>query len=333
MSISGLVPPSGEPGKASEPDPKAQETQEQSPTSESSVVSEENSPSESKAADSTAAEPPPAENAPSPEVSRYDQITQALLGRIGDVGSKSTFKMIVYGPPGGTKSGFLGGIENNLVYDLEDGNISMATQEAFTGKPRARGIKVMPFKSFAEADLLVERLNDHAEGFESWTCFSIDTFTDFYKRALEDEAARRWKLAPASDRAAKSQYGNEKEDYSPVNGQMLHFIRKLRNMDRDIVITAHARTVEPKGMPARTFPDFSESLASKIEAMMDVVGYIEMVKMEDGSEAPMMRTKSDGFIHAKSRIPLPTLMKNPNWNYMKAVWLEWKQKAEAAENL
>lgn len=263
------------------------------------------------------------------EKSQYDKITDALLSRMGSVGSKSSMKMCIYGPPGGTKSGFLSQIEGLLAYDLEDGNISMATQEAFTSKPRARGQRIMPFSSFREADLLVERLSDNAAGFEEFKCFGIDTFSDFYKRALEDEVQRRWSRLPESMRQVTSQFGADKEDYQPVNGLMLNFIRRLRNMDRDLVILAHHRTVEPKGQMAKTFPDFSESLANKIEGMMDVVAYMEMMQLDDGTEAPVMRTKSDGKIHAKSRVPLPTLIINPDYNDIKAIWMEWKEKAEA----
>lgn len=255
----------------------------------------------------------------SPERAKYLAITEALLGRIGDVGSKSTFKCCVYGPPGGTKSSWLGRIPNNLVYDMEDGVISMRTQEAFTGKPKAPGVKVIPFSSFNEADLLLQRFLDNDPAFAQWTVFSIDTFSDFHKRALEDLMYTLKRKQPSLN-----QYDVKPEHHAENNMRMMEYVRKLRNMPKDLVITAHARTVEPKGKPAKTYPDFSESLAGKIEAMMDVVGYMEM-RLVDGKETPVMRVVSEGTIHAKTRVPLDAEIINPEWTDIKAVWEKWRE--------
>jgi len=342
MSISDLFP-NGESGEPKEPDdPK------ESDSSDSSVVSDEASPSESpedtpvtnspqdgptptspahsvtEHTTTPLAQTAPSETQPAPETaqpkSQYDLITEALMARIGGVGSHSTFKVCIYGPPGGTKSSWLSQIPGNLVYDMEDGSISMKTQQYYTGKPIADGVRVLPFKSFRESELLMERLLAGDPALDWVKCFSIDTFSDFHKRALSDTVKHYHQQAPSSVNAWRP----GTDHYTEVNQRLLEFVRNLRDLDRDVVITAHSRTIEPKGAPAKTYPDFSESLSNKIEAMMDIVGYMEMVEVE-GNSIPVCRVISDGRIHAKTRVPLEPVIVNPQWPDWKQTWEQWRK--------
>lgn len=306
-------------------------------SSDSSAVSEGQNLSEPTTSEAVKSEsqniPTPAETAPSspavvkepePEKSQYDKITDALLARTSNRLNIQRLKILLYGPPGGTKSSFLAPIPDLFTYDMEDGLISMSTQEHFTNTPKHPHQLVMPFTSFQESDLLAERFVDQNPAFEEWRVFGIDTFSTFYKKSLQQIVVKRNAIRPTG------LYKNEDDDYKEANPHMLAFLDKLLLMKRHLVITAHERTVEPKNKPAKTYPDFSESLAQKIEAMMDIVGHISMMEI-DGYEnpVPVMRVVSDGTVHAKTRIPLPATIVNPTWAGIHEVWLEWKQKIEA----
>lgn len=306
MSISSLAAPEPEQPK---------EEQAVAPL-DASAVTDEPTPQTTEAPAVPAATAPssPATNT---AVHKADAITQALLSQIAPVGTKANFKILIYGPPGSTKSSFLAGANDQLVFDQEDGLISIKTQEEHTGRAAKPNIRSIPFSSFGAADALVDRLAARIPELDWVKVFSIDTYNDFYRKALSERVIKRWEQRPSSvDKYVASQ---DENDYSAVNEQMVRFARKLRDLDRDIIILAHEKTVEPKGKPSKTYPDFSEGLANKIEAMMDIVGYMEFKEI-DGKMVPTLRVKTDGIVHAKSRVPLPDVILNPTYDAIRKVW-------------
>lgn len=252
-------------------------------------------------------------NENSPEAIHQRNV-DALMSRMEEPGAKANFKMLIYGPPGGTKSSFLN-IPNNLIYDQEDGLISLKSWAIQTGTPVAENIKAMPFRSFAQADFMLKLLTDRDPSMESFEVFSIDTFNDFHRKALMEVVGRA-----AKSSSTINPWVPVVDHHQENNERMLDFVRRIRDLDRNVILLAHSKTVEPKGKQAKTYPDFSESLANKIEAMMDVVGYMEMHEDDDGTKYPVMRVSPHQGIHAKSRIPLPSLIKNPTYAGLKQAW-------------
>ncbi len=255
------------------------------------------------------------ESAPlTPEQVRQQNIDK-LLSRMAPVGTKANFKILIYGPPGGTKSSFLN-IPNCLVYDQEGGLISIKSWCKQSGQPVAENLQSIPFTSFAQADFLLDNLTNKIPELDFVKVFAIDTMNDFHRKALMNEVvAKAHRNAPTS----VSRWVPQTEHHQENNEKMLDFVRRIRDLDRDVVLLAHSKTVEPKGKPAKTYPDFSESMANKIEAMMDLVGYMEMVEA-NGEHFPVMRVAADAGIHAKTRVPLPALIKNPTYAQLRKAW-------------
>jgi hypothetical protein len=250
--------------------------------------------------------------------SSYNAITDALLGSIGDPGVSSNFKMMLFGYPGRTKTSFLGTAPNNLVYDFEDGLIAMRTAHHLSGRPLAEGVKSLPFKSLEQADELIERLQDDHEAFRQWTVFSVDTISTMHKRMLEFVMRRE-----KAKRPSMNEYDPQTEHYTEVNTVLERFVQGLCDIKtKDIIILAHAQTVEPKNKPAKTYADFSEKLYNKLAAKMDVVAYIEMGEFEIEGQGkvtkPYIQVQSEGTIQCKSRIPLPATILDPTWPQLKA---------------
>lgn len=265
-------------------------------------------------------QPPATQTAPaSSQVGMLNpEIDKILRGAIGDVGEGSNLKCLFYGPPGSTKSSMLGDVPNNLIVDLEDGLIAAKSAYVHTGRYLADNVKAYPYKTFDQFDNFVKLLT---EGYlPEFEVFSMDTISDWHKREIQDITEKGHAIRPS-----KSLYKPETDDYTEVNEKITRFIRRIRDMkDRDIILTGHSQTVEPKGRQAKTYLDFSEKLTNKILAMMDVVGYIEMREYdaEGGGKinVPVMRVISDGQIYAKTRIPLPAEIVNPRWVDIKAAW-------------
>lgn len=258
---------------------------------------------------------PPSPNQTNTIKSEYDQITDMLLSTIGDPGMNQHMKIMIYGDPGSRKTSWLGQVPNNLIWDMEDGVVAIKSAAITTGIPTAPGVQVIPFKSMYQGKMIIERIAARTPGFDKFGCFSVDTVSDISKRELMRLSKEAFAMQPLSRR----EFTPDTPEYVEVNNMLAEFVRDLRDLPCDIVVTAHAKTVEPKNKPAKTYPDFSESLANKLEAMMDIVAYAEK-RIIDGQEQIVWRVSAGDGIHAKTRIPLPTEILNPSYADLRAVW-------------
>ena len=241
-----------------------------------------------------------------------DEILNTLLGNMHDIGVKTNFKILIYGDPGTTKSSFIATAPNNLIVDLDEGLISAKTSPHGI----AQNVKAFPWQGFTWLDALIAKLAERPPALDWVEVLSIDPFSETHKRGLDEVLQREYNKAPSTF----NRFTAETEHHAENNNRMLAIVRALKDLDRNLIITAHARTVEPKGKPAKTYPDFSESLANKIEGMMDLVGYMTRKDNGEGQMVPVLRVHTEGTIHAKTRLPLPVEILNPTYPQIKAVW-------------
>lgn len=255
---------------------------------------------------------PPALTQP---VQSAEEILNGIMGRIGDkIGVSSNLKMLIHGDPGSMKSSFGATAPNNLVADLEDG--LMAAK--FSPHGVAPNVRPYPWVSFEDFDMLCKALAADVEPLKNVEVFTVDTFSEVHKRGLAEVTEREWRKRPSTNR-----YVPETEHHQENNERMLRIIRSLKDMNRNLIILTHSTTVEPKGKQAKTYPDFSEKLANKIEAMMDIVAYAEK-RIVDGNLVMVMTFRSGEGVHCKTRIPLPNEMINPTYADIVKVWEESK---------
>jgi hypothetical protein len=248
--------------------------------------------------------------ASSPSASAADSILDSVLSKIGDIGTTSSFKMMIIGPPGQSKSSFLATAPNNLIMDFEDGLMSAM------GSPNgvAEGVQALPYNNFEEFGALVAGFMQGDERLKRFNVFSIDTLSDLHKRFLQEVTERDWRRQPS-----KNRYVPETEHYTEVNERINRVVRALRDAPVDVLITSHSKTVEPKNDTAKTYADFSESLSNKVMAQMDIVGYLQFQKV-DNQMVPVLRTTTDGIIRCKTRVPMPAEIINPTYEKIRGYW-------------
>lgn len=245
-----------------------------------------------------------------------EEILNNILGKIGDkIGASSNLKIIIYGDPGSMKSSYVATAPNNLIVDLEDGLMSAKISPHGV----ADNVRPYPWDGFENFAKLIGALKMAPPQLDWVEVVSIDTFSELHKRGLAEITEREWRKRPSTNR-----YVPESDHHQENNERMLRVIRALKEMKRDLIITTHATTVEPKGKPSKTYPDFSEKLANKIEAMMDVVGYCEK-KVIDNKLCMVMKVREDSGVHTKTRLNLPAEMINPTFADIKKVWEESKE--------
>lgn len=258
-------------------------------------------------------QPAPAVTAPVAQTpaAAQDEILNSLLNHMSDIGTKSYLKVLIYGDPGTTKSSFAATAPNNLIVDLDDGLLSAKTSP----NGIAQNVKAFPWVGFNGLEALLFKLKERPPALDWIEVVTIDPFSETHKRGLDEVLAREHSKAPRTF----NRYAPETEHHAENNNRMLDIVRQLKDLDRNLLIIAHARTVEPKGKLAKTFPDFSESLANKIEGMMDLVGYMTRREV-DGNMVPVLRVHTDGTVHAKTRLPLPIEIANPTWPMIQAAF-------------
>ena len=246
-----------------------------------------------------------------------NEILQSLMSKITPIGQRYNLKILIYGDPGTTKSSFVATAPNNLVVDLEDGMI--AAKNSPNGiADNVQTIRWNDIGGFSGFGALVQTFQQNPEELKIYETLSVDSFSEAHKRGLQEVTEREHRKRPS-----KNRYVAETEEHTENNERMIRILRAIRDMDRNLILIAHARTVEPKNKPAKTFPDFSESLANKIEAMMDVVGYMTLQEI-DKKIVPVLVLQAAEGIHCKTRVGLPPEIVNPTYTKIRDAWEQTK---------
>lgn len=240
---------------------------------------------------------------------KTDEILEGLLNRISPVGTRQRkLKVMVYSEPGAGKSVFMGTAPKNLVLDVEDGLSSLSNHPDMVKDSVAE----LPYKSFFQAEELIKRLQDDVPQLAQFETFSVDSMSELHKRGLAEVVEREWKKNPL----AVNRYVAETEHHTENNEHIRRLVSSLRDLDRNIIITAHARTVQQKNGSIKVYPDFSEKLANTLAGIVDIVGYMEKREIE-GKVVRVMRLHSNGLVTAKSRIGgFPAEIQNPTWDIL-----------------
>ena len=231
-----------------------------------------------------------------------DAVLEIMLQRIQPLKSnKPNTKLMIYGPPGGGKSTFLAGIPNNIIVDTENGT---NVPSRFIAENVAR----LPYKTFLGLEKQIQKFAEAPEALNAWTTISVDTVSALHKRGLAEVLLREHNKSPSM----VNRYKAETDHHTENNEHIRQLIDALCQLPKNIVITAHARTVEPKQAPDKTYADFSDKLANTLAGMMDVYAYMEEREFE-GATHRFMRFHSDGTIQAKARGNWPDEIMDPTW--------------------
>ncbi len=248
-----------------------------------------------------------------------DAVLDAILGaKRSTVEAKEWLKILIYSLPDAGKTSFLGTIPNNFIIDSEDGLVSHRQLKKMG--LLAPNVQMLPYRSFEGFENIVKKFAENPPELMDHDKFSIDTLSTLHKRGLEEVTVRKWN----QNKIANNKYVAETDDHTENNEHIRRIVDSLTQMPKHVIVTAHARTVEPKVGPTKTFPDFSEKLANTLAGMVDVVGYL-YVKEVGGDLKRILRLKSDGSITAKNRIGLPFEIEDPTWDKIYEAFLEGKE--------
>lgn len=259
----------------------------------------------------------PVEPAPEPTGANAgparDEVLDAILARITPATETEHRKLrgMIFSDPGMGKTTFLGTCPNNLILDTEEGtNVLVDT---------APNVHVLPFKSFFQAEAVVDRLAQEVPELDWVETFSMDTVSFLHKKGLAEVTEREWAKAPA----LVNRYKAETDNHTENNEHMRRLVASALPLNRNLLLTCHARSVEKKGETEKIYPDFSEKLANTINGMLDFVGYLYVTEL-DGEEHHVlkMRQGNSGIV-CKTRITtMPDSIIDPTWDKIWAYFEE-----------
>lgn len=250
---------------------------------------------------------------PEPTKPEADEVLEALLGKLTDLDdSDSKLKILIWGEPDTGKTTTAATAPNNLFIDAEKGNTSLLNNPDILGK----GSRRYPYKSFQGLEILLGYLQDENPAFDWAEVVTIDTLSNLHKRGLAEVVEAEWRKAPG----LVNRYRAETEHHTENNEHIRRLVDQLKDLDRHLIITAHSRIVEPKGKPAKYFPDFSEKLATAIVSLVDICVYIEKREV-DGELKRVYRFRTDSNIMTKCRIgSLPDEATDVTWPALLDAW-------------
>jgi hypothetical protein len=232
------------------------------------------------------------------------------------VGSgRPRFKGLIYGPWGLGKTLLAMSAQQHsqmkpvMVVNIEDGTA--------TGNQIPGIVETEPLDKVADADEVFWNLANDSKGYEQIQTVVIDSGSALSNMAISESAR-------ANAKANKSEIRVSQQDYLDATIIMTDLLRRYRNLDRHIIVTAALREdydiVNPvdklKRGPAQAGPAFNPALAKNINHIFDHIWAL-VLDDDDGERTLLTQRSPDHPYTAKTRgkefaEALGPVVKNPS---------------------
>jgi hypothetical protein len=177
-----------------------------------------------------------------------------------------------------------------LVVNIEGGTETVANVDGV--------FETNQLQSVADVEEVFWNVANGSEGFKDFRSIVIDSGSALSQMCLVE-------VARANAKANKSEIRMSQQDYGDSGTIVLDLLRRFRNLDKHIIVTAGLRedfdvdkpTDKLKRGPARVGPDFPPALARKVMHVFDAVWILQ----SDDSETRQMLTQAQAPYVAKTR--------------------------------
>jgi phage nucleotide-binding protein len=203
--------------------------------------------------------------------------------------------MLVYGAGGVGKTTFASTFPKPLLIDFENG--------AKYFKQRGIDIDVAPMdKWFTRDD--IEQLQELIANYDT---IVIDPIGEAMEKLMKSEHLNNTKWKQADGSPTMAGWGKIKDDFRWL-------VKFLRDTNKNIVLVAHVAEGKDNDSIIKR-PKISANMADEISAMVDTVGYMDIVTV-DGEDKRVIRTQPTERYYAKDRSgTLPAYVK-PDYKYI-----------------
>lgn len=249
-------------------------------------------------------------NAPAPEIEQtvqVDEVLNALMGAIAPAHlATQHLKMFLYGANGCGKTVFSAQAPGPLLADCDkEGAISLLNF------PTLKATKVLPVRSIFAVEKLVGYLKAGVKEFDWVETLIIDPFDDLVYRALSEQV-RGNPTVGVKDTERQNMYLAEGYDYNVVTERFHQMMDEIKSLDRHVILTAHVQEREDKGTGLTVIrSNITPKLATIIGGAVSLVGYMQY---NAADQKRLIYTAPTATITAKTRLALPPVIENPNFN-------------------
>lgn len=213
--------------------------------------------------------------------------------------------MLLYGQPGAGKTVFAASAPRPLILDTERGSKSLLNH------PKLAGVDVLQVYTFKDLhDIFWELKDTESEFSKKYDSVIIDSISELQKVQLDELLD-----AAVEKNKNRSPYLPEWQEFNMNTNAMRRIVIAFRDLEKHLVITAHS-IAEKDGMEGsmvyRTAT--TPKLATTLEGVMDIVGYMTLDKAKDGTYTRNIQVHPDRRVRAKTRVGLPPIVQNPSFN-------------------
>lgn len=214
-------------------------------------------------------------------------------------------KVLLYGNPGAGKTVLACRAPNPLLLDFEKGALSLKNHKELWG------VKRKSVSSFEEVEEILWKLKAGANP-EIETVI-IDTVTELQKSHLDSILKRNW-----NKDKNRNPYLAFQQDYNESTQAIRRLMVAFRDLDRNLVITAHAleTTNDTTGI-LLIRPAITPALLTSIEGLVDVMGYMVQIR-DDEADPPKwirkMQVVESRRVKAKTRLALDPILDDPTFD-------------------
>lgn len=176
-----------------------------------------------------------------------------------DLSFKPTLNMLVYGEPGTGKTVFGATAPRPLIVDAEAGVLSI----------REKGVDVMAVRNFNDLRELLAWVKI-PENNAKYDTIVLDSITEVMKKVVDE--VRGNKERPTM------------QDWGTIISKTEGLLRMLRDLDKNIIVTALVSEEKDDNRIVKRPAVNGNSLPELMCSFMDIVGYMDVEKVAEGSE-------------------------------------------------
>ena len=212
-------------------------------------------------------------------------------------------KALVYGPPGQGKTVWACRAPNPLLLDLEHGSRSLRNHPDLVNT-----VKVLPITQMSDVLGVLWEIIDGHPFYDDIDTLVLDTITEGQKRQMDEQLRE----GHATSQGRKDQFVPEGKDYQRNTEIMRRMISNFRDLQKNLVVTAHATWDTDENGRRYVRPAITPKLAETFLGIFDVVGYMILQPGQDGQTYRTLQVKGSDEVIAKTRVGgLPPVLAAP----------------------
>jgi hypothetical protein len=209
-------------------------------------------------------------------------------------------KCLFFAPAGHGKTHLLGTAqEDDRTYPM-----CFLDWEAGTESLDGLDIDVFPLRSWKDANEVIEhleygekvKLDGKMYDFREYRSVGVDSISEWNRWAQLDMLKKEEKQRKDPDLI-------ELKDYNRTGVQLRRVLRRLRDLELHVFLSAHAKYIEEPRLGRVTVPDMSGQLSEEIAGLVSVVGYLALSNGEDGETERLMLLQDYPKYRTKVRTP------------------------------